>query len=304
MTTPKKLVFFGTEVFSVPSLQALIDAGYDIAAVVTKPDARRGRGHKAFVHPVKQLALDHDISVLQPSRLKDIEAELAETKADAAVLVSYGKIIPERTLNLFGSVGIINIHPSRLPKYRGPSPIEAAILAGDTSTAISIMQLDAGMDTGPVYVQLDVPLTGHETKPELSDKLSRLGAKLLINTLPDILSGKLKPKPQPKSDVSITSLISKQDGILDPATDTASVLERKIRAYQDYPKPKLFFGNTIVIITSAKITLSSSDGDLVVPCANNTWLKIEKLIAPSGRVVSARAFLNGQHGRDRKIVRS
>lgn len=304
MTTQKKLVFFGTEAFSVPALQSLVDAGYNIAAVVTKPDTRRGRGHKTFVHPVKQLALDHKIPVLQPVRLKDIDEELTAIKAEAAVLVSYGKIIPSRTLNLFGNIGIINIHPSRLPKYRGPSPIEATILAGDTSTAISIMQLDQGMDTGPVYAQLDVPLTGSETKPELSDKLSRLGAELLVDTLPSILSGDLKPKPQSNDDVSVTSLISKQDGTLDPTTDAASVLERKIRAYQGYPKPRLTIKDIDVIITSAKIAESLDDGPLTIACAQNTWLKVEKLIAPSGRVVSARAFLNGQHGRDRKIVRS
>lgn len=296
MSTPKRLVFFGTEAFSVPTLEALIASGYDIAAVVTKPDTRRGRGKKTFIHPIKQLAIDSNITVFQPEKLKDIETDLANLHADAAVLVSFGKIIPKRTLKLFGEVGVINIHPSRLPKYRGPSPVEAAILHGDNSTAVSIMQLDEGMDTGPVYVQKNVPLKGNETKTELSAKLSLLGADLLVSVLPDILSGKIQPKPQSNIDVSVTSLISKQDGILDPSTDTASVLERKVRAYQGYPKPKLQIKDFDVIITSAKIANSSSDGDLVVACAKNTYLKVEKLVAPSGREMSGKAFLNGLRG--------
>lgn len=293
MTTPSRLVFFGTEDFSVSSLRALIDAGYDIAAIVTKPDTVRGRGRKIFVHPVKQIGLDHGILVLQPEKLRDITNELQQLNASAGVLVSFGKIIPQCVLDIFNPVGIINIHPSQLPKYRGPSPIEATILAGDTHTAVSIMKLDAGMDTGPVYTQRAVSIHGNESKQSLMGILAEVGARLLICTLPDILSGQLAPKPQENIDASITTLIRKEDGILDPLTDTATTLERKTRAYQGFPKPRLSLFNNDVIVTSASIVENETDGALVIPCAEKTWFSVERLIAPSGREMSGADFVRG-----------
>lgn len=293
MKPSSKLVFFGTETFSVPSLRAIIEAGYHVVAVVTKPDTRRGRGKKVFTHPVKELAALYNIPVLQPERLRDIESELQALQPATGVLVSYGKIIPERILDLFEPVGIINIHPSALPKYRGPSPLEATILAGDKTAAVSIMKLDSGMDTGPVFVQQPVSLQGTETKPELSAQLAQVGADLLVSVLPDILSGVLKPKQQKNNDVSVTSLISKQSGILDPTTDDALTLERKIRAYQGYPKPRLIIHGNDVVITSAKCASSPINNALVIPCANESYLEITELIAPSGRTMSGTDYIRG-----------
>ncbi|NCU30635.1 methionyl-tRNA formyltransferase [Candidatus Saccharibacteria bacterium] len=294
MTSSNRLVFFGTEQFSVPTLKSLLEAGYEVVSIVTKPDARKGRGNKLFIHPIKQIGLDNSIPVLQPNKLSEIEQQLLSLQANAAVLVSYGKIIPQNIISIFEPIGIINIHPSQLPKYRGPSPIEAAILAGDTSTAVSIMKLDSGMDTGPIFTQQAIALSDHETKLELSDKLANIGAKLLIETLPDILTGQLKPTPQPKNnDVSVTTLMSKHDGVLDIATEEAIVLERKIRAYQIYPKTHLnLFGND-VIVTSAEVVQANENDSLVIPCANKTFLKIKTLIAPSGRSMSGSDFLRG-----------
>ena len=293
MTTPFRLVFFGTDQFSVPTLEAVLEAGYNVAAIVTKPDAPKGRGKKLYIHPIKQIGLDHNIPVLQPNKLSEIEAELKNLQANAAVLVSYGKIIPGRILDLFEPIGIINLHPSLLPKYRGPSPIEAAILAGDKSTAISIMKLDTGMDTGPVFVQKEVVLSGQETKPELSSLLAKEGAKVLVQTLPDILSGKLQASSQEDNDVSVTSIISKADGILDPSTEDATTLERKVRAYQGFPKPRLNLFGHDVIVTSSSVVKNESDDALVLPCDNQTWLRIDSLVAPSGRTMSGEAFLRG-----------
>lgn len=293
MPTQYRLVFFGTELFSVPTLEALIGAGYTIAAIVTKPDTTRGRGRKAFIHPIKQIGIDHNIPVLQPQRLIDIEAELAALNADCAILVSYGKLIPKRILNLFEPIGVINIHPSRLPQLRGPSPIEATILSGTKETAVSIMKLDEGMDTGPVFTQAAVSLSGNETKQELSDKLAYVGARTLLDVLPGILSGTLLPKSQENTDVSVTSLISKSDGVLDPTTDTATVLERKIRAYQGYPKSRLTLHNIDVIVTSAKVVDAAEERTLTIACARKTWLEITSLIAPSGRTMTGADFLRG-----------
>lgn len=293
MTSSSKLIFFGTEQFSVPTLRLLLRKKFNVVAIVTKPDSRRGRGKKLFISPIKQIGLDNSIPVLQPEHLGDIAKELSSFQPDAGVLVSYGKIIPQRILNVFEPVGIVNLHPSALPKYRGPSPLEATILAGDTSTAISIMKLDIGMDTGPVYAQFPVTLAHDETKPRLSESLAELGAQHLARLLPDILSGALLPKAQATSDVSITSLITKADGVLDPTTETAEQLERKVRAYLDFPKARLTINGNDVIVTSAKVVSSNDPSELVVPCAQNSFLCIAHLVAPSGRTMSGSDFKNG-----------
>lgn len=293
MTTPSRLVFFGTELFSVPTLEALIAADYDVVAIVTKPDTTRGRGRKAFVHPIKQIGIAHNIPILQPEKLLDIEDDLRALNAQCAVLVSYGKLVPKRILNVFEPLGIINIHPSRLPEFRGPSPIEATILSGQKETAVSIMKLDEGMDTGPVFFQEAISLTGDETKPELSEKLSRVGAAALLKVLPDILSGALQPEPQQNFDVSVTSLISKVDGVLNPTTDDASTLERKIRAYQGYPKPHLKVLGNDVIVTSARIVSTPNEQALVIPCAKSSWLEVTTLVGPSGRTMTGVDFMRG-----------
>lgn len=293
MSKLSKLVFFGTEDFSLPTLKALVDNGYNVCAVVTKPDTRRGRGKQLVEPAVKTYAAEHNIVVLQPERLSDIQTELESMAPDAGVLVSYGKILPQRTLDVFAPIGIINIHPSLLPKYRGPAPIEAAILNGDETTGISIMQLTAGMDEGPIFAQTTYPLTGKETKPDLNKALSQKGAEYLLENLDDILSGELAPTPQQKNDVSYTTLITKQDGFMSPVTDTAHAIERNVRAYLGYPKTRLTIKNTDVIITSVKVVESLSSAPLVVECADSTYLAIDQLIAPSGKTMSGDAYLRG-----------
>jgi len=293
MSKSSRLIFFGTDDFSLPSLKALVEAGFNVAAVVTKPDSARGRSKQLVPPAVKIYAKSHDIPVLQPERVSEITAQLENLKPNAGILVSYGKILPKRTLNVFSEIGIINIHPSLLPKYRGPAPIEAAILHGDNETGISIMRLTEGMDEGPVFAQALVPLTGGETRIDLAATLADASAQFLIKALPDILENNLKALPQKNSDVSYTSLIKKTDGILDPTTDTAHALERKVRAYLGFPKTRLQIKNTDVIITSVNVIESLASGKLVIPCKDNTYLEVLELIAPSGKTMSGEAFLRG-----------
>lgn len=288
-----KLIFFGTEDFSSPSLEALIAAGHEIAAVVTKPDSTRGRGRRLASPLVKSIALEHDIPVFQPVRLSDIYPDLQALHADAAVLVSYGKIIPQRILDLFEPVGIINVHPSLLPRYRGPSPIESAILHGDEETGVSIMKLTAGMDEGPVFTQIRVPLSHNETKPTLYARLSRLGADELVRVLPDILNGSLEPVAQAADGISYSALLKKSDGILDPIAERAEVLERKIRAYLGYPKTSLTIEGTPVIVTAARAVETADARQLAVACADSTTLLIQELVGPSGKAMSGEAFRRG-----------
>lgn len=293
MNQSKRLVFFGTEDFSLPSLAALVEHGFNVVAVVTKPDSARGRSKTLVAPVVKAYALEHNISVLQPTRLADITDELEALRPDAGVLVSYGKILPQRTLDIFAPVGIINLHPSLLPHYRGPAPIEGAILNGDEMTGISIMRLTLGMDEGPVFAQDKVALHGRETKPELYQKLGIHGADFLVSRLPDILENKLEALPQKNDDVSYTSLLRKEDGILDPLTDDAYALERRVRAYLGYPKTRLKIQNTDVIVTSVFVVESLSSAPLVIACQGSTFLEVRELIAPSGKTMSGEAYLRG-----------
>lgn len=293
MKPSKKLVFFGTEDFSLPSLKALVEQGFSIVAVVTKPDSARGRSKQLVEPAVKTYARSKNLPVYQPDKLGDITNELISLTPDAAVLVSYGKLLSQRTLDVFNPLGVINVHPSLLPRYRGPAPIEAAIRNGDKTTGISIMRLTLGMDEGPVFAQRAYELRGNETKPELTKALAEAGASYLVETLPAILDGSLEAVPQQIEDVSYTTLISKHDGILSPSTDDAYAIERQVRAYLGYPKSRLHLNNVDVIVTSVKVVAAKDSAPLVIACANDTYLEVAQLIAPSGKTMTGEAFLRG-----------
>ncbi len=286
------LLFFGTEDFSAVSLQALIDAGFSIATVVTKPDFRRGRKQLLTQPVVKKIALAHNIPVLQPNKLTDISEDLRALQPITGVLVSYGKIIPESIINLC-SPGIINVHPSELPKYRGASPIESAILHGDGKTGVSLMKLVAAMDAGPVYVQESVSLNGDENRPSLYTQLAIVGSRLLINNLQKIINNEILPVPQDESKATYTQLLKKEDGILSPSVKTAVQLEREVRAYQGYPKCRYTIYNEECIVLASRIAKDEEDGQLIVACKDNTWLELLSLTGPSGRVMSGADFVRG-----------
>lgn len=247
-----RLIFFGTEDFSAASLQALIDGGYTIAAVVTKPDRTRGRGHKLIPPAVKTIALTHHIPVWQPTTLSDITDDIKALQPVAGVLVSFGKLIPQAMIDLF-TPGIINVHPSKLPTYRGPSPIESAILNGDSATGVSIMQLSSAMDAGPIYHFSEHRLRGDETQSELYHRLAQLGADSLVQVLPAILDGTLQPQPQDDSRATYCHLLTKADGVINWQTPAAR-LEREIRAYHTWPQSRTSaLGDIEVIITQAHV---------------------------------------------------
>jgi methionyl-tRNA formyltransferase len=245
------IVFFGTEDFSLLTLKALVEANFSVSAVVTKPDSPKGRGHQMSEPLVKTFAKQHDIPVMQPVKLSEISEEIKKLDNPIGILVSYGKIIPQSVLDLFHP-GIINVHPSLLPKYRGPSPIETAILNGDEETGVSIMQLSAQMDAGPVYAQQTVSLSGTETVDQLYDQLGTLGSQMLIEALPTISDGSLQPTTQQDDAASYCHIIKKDDGIID-WHKSAEQIEREIRAYKGWPQSRTTFGNVDVIITKAEV---------------------------------------------------
>lgn len=287
----KTLVFFGTEDFSLTALAGLIDAGYSVAAVVTKPDSKKGRGQHLTPPAVKVLAEKNHIPVLQPKKLVEITDFVQNLENPAGVLVSYGKIIPQATIELF-TPGIINVHPSLLPLYRGPSPIESAIKNGDQKTGVSIMQLSAAMDAGPVYVQKEYSLNGSETQPQLYDELGRLGAQLLLDHLPVIIDESLLPEQQIESQATYSHLLLKSDALLLPQEFTAAAAERKIRAHLLYPKTKInLFGQDCIITKAHVATIKNTPLDIA--CQDGAFLSIDELIGPSGKTMNAEAFLRG-----------
>ncbi|MDF2461287.1 MAG: fmt, methionyl-tRNA formyltransferase [Candidatus Saccharibacteria bacterium] len=247
--TQDRLIYFGTDAFSVPPLIQLLSEDREVVAVVTKPDSRTGRGRELSSPAVKRLADARGIPVLQPDRLPSIAAEIKQLKPSSGVVVAYGKIIPQSIIDLFPK-GLINIHPSLLPRYRGPSPIESAILNGDDVTGVTLMQLDAEMDTGPTYDAAKLQLTGKETRPDLYEQLAELGASHLSAKLDAILEGRIVPIPQDKSLVSITRLLEKSDGDID-WSQPADQIEREIRAYLLWPSSRTELAGTQVTITSA-----------------------------------------------------
>lgn len=285
------ILFFGTESYSLIALKSLVEAGYSVAAVITKPDTPKGRGHAILAPAVKAYALKHGIPVWQPIRLIDIIDDIKQFTHPVGILVAYGKIIPQSILDLFHP-GIINIHPSLLPKYRGPSPVEAAIINRDNKTGVSIMQLSKDMDAGPVYIQIPYALDFTETKPELYDTLFTLGANVLAQKIPDILSGAIEPVPQDEEAATYCQLLSKSDGILDPAIISPGDAEAKIRAYIGFPRTRLTIGSYSIIATKAHGVMTQKT-PLDIQCANGAFLSIDELIAPSGKTMSADEFIRG-----------
>ena len=285
------IVFFGTEDHSLLVLKTLVDAGAPISAVVTKPDTPKGRGKKLTAPPVKQYAVGLGIKVWQPTKMQEIAVDIEKLDQPIGILVSFGKIIPQSVLDLF-TPGIINIHPSLLPKYRGPSPIESAIANRDNKTGVTIMKLEAAMDAGPIYTQVPYALDFTETKPELYTTLFTLGANLLIAHLPEIISGAITPITQANAEASYCSLLTKADGLLDLTALTPGEAEAHIRAYLGFPRTRVHIGNYDLIVTKAHGVMTKQT-PLDLECANGAFLSIDEVIAPSGKTMTGSEFLRG-----------
>ncbi len=231
--TPR-IVFMGSPDFAVPTLRTLA-AHYPVVGVVTQPDKAAGRGRKLTPPPVKVVAQELGLPLIQPRRLRE-EAAMAQLRAwqpDLIVVAAYGQILKPAVLDL-PPFGCINVHASLLPRWRGASPIQHAILHGDAQTGITIMQMDPGMDTGPILRQRAIPITPDDTAATLSARLAALGADLLRETLPDYLAGRIQPQPQDDSQATYAPLLKKADGELD-FTRPATYLARQVRAFHPWP---------------------------------------------------------------------
>lgn len=239
-----RIIYMGTPQFAVPALEALIERsapgdllpqGYEIVIVVTRPDKPVGRGREIVFSPVKQAALAHNIPAWQPGSFKKQENSeaLAAYRADLYVVAAFGQILPQAVLDQ-PRYGTLNIHASLLPKYRGPDPIAGAILQGDQETGVSIMLLDAGIDTGPVLLTRRIPIAEDETTDSLTVKLAHLGAQALLEALPSWVSGKITPAPQDHRLASHTRMLRKEDGEI-RWSRSAATIARQVRAYTPWP---------------------------------------------------------------------
>lgn len=298
-----KVVFFGNERLvsglprtDAPTLRMLIDEGYDVCAIVSHHSEELSRKKRPL--EVAEIAVHYNIPFFNPNRPADIAVELQALNAPIAVLVAYGRIIPQSIIDLF-PLGIINVHPSLLPRYRGSTPIESAVLSGDDQTGVSVMQLTAGMDEGPVFAQATIPLTKKETKFDVYNTLAPLGAQLIKDTLPNILNGTLKPTPQADSQATYCKTLTKQDGVIDWSL-SADQIERNIRGFIEWPGSRTMLNRLDVIITSAQVVSGSGEPgkyavngkELIIYTGKNA-LSIKSLKPAGKKEMPITAFLAG-----------
>jgi methionyl-tRNA formyltransferase len=302
MTDKPSVVFFGNERIAtgldktnLPTLNKLVENGYKIDAIFSPSKKATSRNEHSF--EVFEFAKKHNISIHTDYSQSELQNILNNLPAQVGILVAYGKIVPQSVIDNF-KYGIINIHPSLLPKYRGSTPIETAILDGVNVTGVSIMQLSSQMDAGPVFAQEKIHLEDNVSKQHLADKLNSIGANLLVNNLEQIINNNLKPKPQ-KGDIIECKKISKNDGVID-TNDDADLVLRKIRAYSGWPKSHLLFNDKDIIILSAKPSnirtklnnISINEGKLILKC-NNSSVEITSLQQPGKKPMDAKSFING-----------
>lgn len=297
-----KIVFAGTPDFSVPSLQVLLDSPHDLVAVYTQPDRPAGRGRQTLASPVKQLAMQHDVPVCQPDTLKTDAAQqqLAEWQPQLMVVVAYGLLLPAAVLVIPG-LGCVNVHASLLPRWRGAAPIQRAILAGDTETGVCLMQMDAGLDTGPVLACSRCEIAADDTGERLHDKLSLLGARLLSRNLAALENGELEAHPQDESLASYAGKLQKSEARID-WNASAIDIANKIRAFNSWPVAETRYEGRQLRIWEAYplsvdsdtvpgTVLSASRAGIEVACGQGR-LCINKVQLPGARVIDAVDFIN------------
>lgn len=301
---PLRIVFCGTPAFAVPALRHLIaQPDFQIVGVVTQPDRPRGRGGETAGSPVKNAAAEAGIPVFQPEKIKT-EAALEyfrQTAPDVVVIIAYGQIISARLIAI-PRLGWINVHGSLLPKYRGAAPINWAIVNGETHTGLTTMQIDPGLDTGPMLLKYETAIAADETAPELASRLAQAGAPLIVETLRRFASGAIAPEPQDNSQATFAPPLKKEEGRIDWALDAQKIYNR-IRGLQPWPGAFTSFRGKNCQIwarpagqlsqATARGTLSVSGGDLLVACGAGTTLRIDLVQLEGRKQVTAREFANG-----------
>ncbi|QKQ24757.1 methionyl-tRNA formyltransferase [Candidatus Ruthia endofausta] len=300
-----RIVFAGTPEFSVDILEALINAKYDIVGVYCQPDRPKGRGRALTACPVKKKALEHNLNVFQPENLKDnkIQQILAKLNADVMVVVAYGQILPAKILNM-PKYGCLNIHGSLLPRWRGAAPIQRAILAGDKTTGIGIMQMNEGLDTGKILLEKTCPVTLTDTAQSLHDKLAKLGSSAIVEVLDNL--GNLSPIAQSKNNITYAKKLEKEEAWID-WTQSATQIHQQIRAFNPYPITQTYassnrFDIKVLRILSASVIIANSNhnpgsiikynkGECIVATGNGA-LSLENLQLLGKKALNIKDFSN------------
>ncbi|MBC7900761.1 MAG: methionyl-tRNA formyltransferase [Saprospiraceae bacterium] len=302
-----RIVFMGTPKAAVPSLERILSDGHEIAAVYSQPDRPSGRGNRIAFSPVKEFALKHDLPVFQPVKVKtqDALAEFQSHKADTAVVVAYGRILPQTFLEAYPN-GAINVHFSLLPKYRGAAPVNWAIVNGETRTGVTTIQMDAGLDTGDILLKRDTDIGPGETSIELMDRLSFIGADLISETL--AMYNELSGQPQNHEEATLAPMMKREDGLIDWEMSGGEVANR-IRGFQPFPGSfSAYKEQKISIWKAAEVSslefeishirkcgeiIEAKGDNLFVQCGTETVLRIEEVQPEGKRRMSARDFVNG-----------
>lgn len=302
MTEPLRIVFAGTPEFAARHLQALLDAGHPVVGVYTQPDRPAGRGQKLMPSPVKQLASQHNIPLFQPSSLRDpmAQAELAALRPDLLLVVAYGLILPQAVLDI-PRLGCINSHASLLPRWRGAAPIQRAIQAGDGESGVTLMQMEAGLDTGPMLCKVTTPISTEDTAGSLHDRLAELGAQAMAAAIGPLVRGELRGEKQDDSLATYAHKLNKDEARIDwqqPATE----LDRQIRAFNPWPiSHAQLDGETVKVLSAvpeqasgpAGTILSANKDGLTVACGEGA-LRLTRLQMPGGKALAFADLFNSR----------
>jgi len=300
-----RVAYMGTPQIACPSLDSLIEMiGFNVVGVFTQPDRPSGRGKKVEFSPVKCLAHSRGLDIFQPITLKDpaVEETIKSLDLDLIVVMAYGQILPQRILDL-PKYGALNIHASILPRHRGAAPIQRAIIEGDNETGVSLMKMDAGMDTGDVISTMSIPIRESESAVELTDAISILGAAIISRDLPNYISGKLEPQKQNESLATHASKIEKSDGLIDWSMPSVHI-HRRMRAFNPWPGIFTYLPNennqTLRIVSAEVLNLSGNPGEVIhadksgiaIACGKNSLLATQ-VQRQGGNQLSVKDFLNG-----------
>jgi methionyl-tRNA formyltransferase len=296
------LVFAGTPRFAVPTLENLVEAGFHVRLVVTQPDRPRGRGMGLTASPVKQTALRLGIPILQPDKIKDntdFRADLTALKPEAIIVVGYGRIIPRWMIDL-PPLGNLNVHASLLPRYRGAAPVQWAIAEGETVTGVTTMRIDAGLDTGDILLQSELPIATQDTADTIAPKLAVIGAELMIETLRGLHAGTIHPRPQDHAHATLAPILKKEDGRIDFHRSATEIWNR-LRGFQPWPGAFTSFrGKNLHLWSARPVDADVPTGTIhtaghlpVVGCAARTALELIEVQVEGKRRMSAQDFVNG-----------
>jgi methionyl-tRNA formyltransferase len=298
------LIFLGTPAFAVPTLERIVDAGHHVVAVFTQPDRPKGRGGQLSAPPVKEAALRLGLPVHQPERIRhaDVVAQLKQMNPDAMVVVGYGQIIPQSIIDM-PKLGILNVHASVLPKYRGAAPIQWAVANGETRTGVTIMKIDAGLDTGDMLAKWETEIGSEETALELGIRLSDAGAQLLVETLRDNPT----PVKQDPNEATLAPILKKEDGEIDWNWPAAKIFNRS-RGFQPWPGAYSYFRGQMFHIWKSRVSgealqgepglMSAMEKRLLIACGERTELELIEVQIEGRKRMSGTAFMNGHHLKD------